>query len=160
MYDFEDQRQALEIMDNKPVYKNGWQSSGQAYIPPKKPKRFEEMGVEELKSALNYNEILMSQQYALHESMPDIGLAPQLQKLAYKISLIKTEIKKHEPDADFISSEGYKQLQDKIAQQKKHLAEMNESFRISNIKMNHMRDKLVELLGHDAFTVFMANVGK
>ena len=96
MTDFEDQRNALAVLDSQ--FPQGWlpkQDQLRTFTPKQAPKRFEEMTLLELEQCLEREESVLAEQYAIHEKMPAMGLGDRLHKIAYKIALIRNNIEKH-----------------------------------------------------------------
>ena len=147
-YDFEDQRQAIAVLDR---YQNGWQppQTKRVFTPPKNPsavKRYEEMSISELEEILKHEESVLAQQYGMHKDMPDLGIGADLKKMVYKISLIKSAIAKIDPSRQVVPVAKVAPVdKDKTKAQAAHLAKMNDAFIKKNQEIADLNKRIVGL---------------
>lgn len=135
-YDFEDQRQALAVLDRKQNATWFTKTTEPAFSKPVK-KRFEEMTLDELKDELWQARQTLEIQSEQHKQMPEIGLIDHIHKTSYRITIIIRFIRKIDPDFE-------KPVDDRSL--KNELTALKNTMRSKNEKIKELNAEKVSFL--------------
>lgn len=138
-YDFEDQRQALAVLDKKQNATWFAKTTQPSFSKPVK-KRFEEMTIEELKDELWQARQTLEIQAQHHKAIPHAGLNEHIHKTSHRITILVRYIRKFEPDFELGESNNewktrYHRMEASLRAQIKEL----------KVKLNMAKDESLKL---------------
>lgn len=136
-FDFEDQRQALAVMDSR-GYQNGWQQPTPKSKPKHvffnkdkdesftKKKEWKDMSFDELITAYDFEKFKLSDLYEQYKLVPIDEIKKNLSQVSYRMSLIMSNIKTINPEYKQETSENNSDLKREISELKRKNKQLND----------------------------------